>query len=348
MPKCKTSGPGIGHQKKKLTTKLKRRITDLLETQQKFFLLEQLKMCIILSLCIVFAVLASSVSGFVAPSSQARKTLQKPLQESFGLQIATLNDPTKVTPPLLFGETSVKGFVGSYDKNALLLSEKSFAVTDDPKNQNSGPYDIIERVRSLQLLSLTADSGLLEALEDKGITLSQIEKILPIVDDLGLLPLVAKNKGLLLSLAPLIIESAPSAIPLIVSVLRTPAVTFQAAGVALAGFGAYETVLDDNLIVGVPTILLGAPLVVLGTVLSSLGSSLPSARSYSSAAGSGGARSSKKAKKSFFGKAPTVKSSGATSAPGAVKDSVSRANKTGLGAFFYEAPVNGRRKVVRV
>ncbi len=210
-----------------------------------------------LCVIVVLSVLAS-VQAFVTPRVQDRRTLQKPLQENFFIELETLNDPSKVTPGALLGEAKYKDFVGSFDKDALLLNEKPFAT--------SGPaYDLIDRVRSLKLLSLTADSGLLEALEDKGITLSQIEKILPIVDDLGLLPLVAQNKNLLLSLAPLIIESSPSVIPLAASVLRTPASTFTGLGALAASLGAYEASVGGNGLMGVPLTLLGAPLLVLGT-----------------------------------------------------------------------------------
>jgi hypothetical protein len=44
----------------------------------------------------------------------------------------------------------------------------------------------------------------LEALEAKGLTLSEVEKLLPLADELNLLPLAVANKDLLLSLAPLV------------------------------------------------------------------------------------------------------------------------------------------------
>ena len=130
-----------------------------------------------------------------------------------------------------------------------------------------GKYDIIERIRELKLLSLTVDSGLLQALEAKGVTLSQLEKLLPVVDNLGLLPLVAKNKDLLLGLAPLLIEPAPLLLPLVVSVLKTPSTNFLVPGYALLAGSAYE-LFNQNVLLAVPLILLGFPLAALGTVLS--------------------------------------------------------------------------------
>merc|ERR1712146_275187 len=128
----------------------------------------------------------------------------------------------------------------------------------------------------------TAESGLLEALEARGVTLAQVEKLLPLVDSLGLLGLIGGNKDLIASAAPLLVEPAPALIPVLVSLLKTPPVTFQAAGLAVAGGGLFE-VTQGNALLGAPLVLLGAPLVVLGSVLGSLGSSLPSPTSYSAA-----------------------------------------------------------------
>ena len=174
----------------------------------------------------------------------------KPVNENFFLDIA--EDPSENTPKEIFGEVAYKSFVESYNSKGLIV----------------GKYDIIERVRELKLLSLTADSGLLEALEAKGLTLSKVEQLLPLADSLGVLPLVAKNKGLVLALAPLIIEPAPVLLPLVASILKTPPSNFLTPGVALLGAGAFETI-DQHLLLAVPLILLGLPLTALGTILSS-------------------------------------------------------------------------------
>ena len=194
----------------------------------------------------------------------SRRTISrvKPLNENFGLDIA--ESPEENTLREIYGEVNYKNFVGKYEPNGLLL----------------GGYDIIQRVRELKILSLTAESGLLEALEEKGITLSQLEKVLPLADDLGLLPLLVKNKGLVLSAAPLLIEFAPSVIPLAVSLLKTSPSTFLVPGVALLGAGVFES--TDNLFLGVPLVLLGLPLAVLGSVLGA-SISLPDPSTYSSA-----------------------------------------------------------------
>jgi hypothetical protein len=124
---------------------------------------------------------------------------------------------------------------------------------------------VIERVRELKLLKFTAESGLLEALEAKGLTLSKVEKLLPLVDNLGLLPLLVKNKNLVLSIAPLAIEPATALLPILVGLLRNPS-SVLLPGAGLVALGGFATVSDSGLI-GIPLVLLGAPLIALGSIL---------------------------------------------------------------------------------
>lgn len=200
---------------------------------------------------------AASVNSFMQ-TPVATKLRAAPLNENFGLSIG--EDPIENTPRSLLGEANYRNFVAEYDPNALLNGGKQ--------------YNIVERIRELKLLKVTAESGLLEALEKKGLTLSGVEKLLPIIDDFGLLPLVSKNKELLLAVAPLLIEPAPALLPLLASILRTPPSTFLYTGLALIAAGGYE-VTDSALLIGAPLVLLGLPLTVLGGVLG-LSISLPS------------------------------------------------------------------------
>jgi len=191
----------------------------------------------------------------------------KPVYENFGLTIA--EDPAENTPKEIFGEAAYKSFVQSYNPEGLIVG--------GPK------YNIIERLRQLKLLTVTAESGLLEALEEKGVTLSALEKLLPLADDLNLLPLLVSNRDLALNtLAPLAIEPASALLPLVVSILKTPPTTFLAAGLVLAGAGAYEVL--DGVTLAAPLVLLGLPLIALGGVLSGSVSlpSLPSGSSFAS------------------------------------------------------------------
>lgn len=269
---------------------------------------------------IVVLALVSQTCAFVgskARSGAARGL--KPLQENFFVELPTLNDPSKATPELLLGEENYRNFVSSFDDDALLNKLDPFATG------GSNSYDPIDRVRALKLLTLTAESGLLEALEARGLTLTQVEKLLPLADSLGLLGLVKSNKDLAASAAPLLIEPAPSLIPILVSVLKTPPATFTGAGVALAGAGVFE-VTQSNALLGAPLVLLGLPLLAVGSVLGSLGGNLPSSTSYSAAA-------APKAAPEKSVNAPSIKAATST-----VKVSTARAGGSS----------NGKRKVVRV
>jgi len=284
-----------------------------------------------LLLSIVVAVVVSCANGFVAHRiNNVRAPRVKPIAENFFLDIA--EDPAINTPKEIFGEAAYKEFIATYDPNALLLG--------------GAPYDIIGRVRALKLLTATADSGLLEALEAKGLTLSQVEKILPVIDELGVLPLVVANKGLLLALAPLLIEPAPALLPLVVNVVKTPPSTFTTAGAALLALGGYEAL--DNLFLGAPLALLGAPLLVLGSILSgSLSLPVPTASSAPGIsttvnAPSVSSTSSRPlaAKKRVEAVAtPSVKSAGAPK----VTKSVSTP-----AAATKQASLNGKRKTIKI
>lgn len=208
----------------------------------------QVNIVLFLVVCVAVNAFKNSYSGLKSRFS-SRVT---PLSENFFLDIDTVFDPAVNTPRELFGEVAYKGYVENYDDQALLL----------------GNYNPINGIRSNKLLSLTADSGLLEALEAKGVTLSQLEKLLPVIDQLGLLDTVSKNKALLLSLAPLLIEPAPLLIPVVVSILKTSPSLFQLPGFALLGAGVYEGTSGDGFLT-VVCILLGLPLATLGTILSS-------------------------------------------------------------------------------
>jgi hypothetical protein len=60
-------------------------------------------------------------------------------------------------------------------------------------------YPIVDRVREKKLLTRTAESGLLSALQEQGITLSQAEKLLPLLEQTGALSFLAKNGEFLLN-----------------------------------------------------------------------------------------------------------------------------------------------------
>ena len=130
-------------------------------------------------------------------------------------------------------------------------------------------YNIIARTRETKLLTVLAESGLIEALEGKGLTLSKFEKLLPIVDDLNLLELVVKNKDLIVKLAPLLIEPAPALLPVAKSVLKTSPSTFSSVGIGLLGAGLFEGI-NDNFLLGFLGLALGLPLTAIGALLNAI------------------------------------------------------------------------------
>lgn len=187
------------------------------------------------------------------------------VNENFGLDFA--EDPYANTLPAILGEVNLKdGFVKSYKPDALLLSNDE---------------DLVLKIRKNQLLKQTVDSGLLEALEAQGLTLSQVEKLLPVVDDLGLLPLAVKNKELILSIAPLIVDTAFLGLPLAASVVGTPASTYSTIAFGCFGLAAYEGVAQGNIFLAVLLGVLGTPAAVLGSALGAVFGDKPSASSYS-------------------------------------------------------------------
>lgn len=203
---------------------------------------------------VVASSLLYSTQAYVSTKFAAsRQPRVKPVAENFGLDIA--EDQFENSVREIAGEANYKNFVASYNPEALLLGGPS--------------YDVVTRLRELKLLTLTAESGLLQALEARGLTLSQIEKLLPLVDDLNLLPVLASNKDLVRNtLLPLLVEPAPLLLPLVVNVLKTNPSQFQLFGSVFLGLGLFEDIAASNVILGSVLILLGLPFFALGAVLS--------------------------------------------------------------------------------
>jgi len=149
--------------------------------------------------------------------------------ENFFLPLG--EDPEKNTPKQIYGEENYKEFISSYTDKSLLTKR----------------YPLLTRVREQKLLTATADSGLLTALEEKGVTLSDIEALLPVVEELGALSFVAKNKEFLLNtVAPLAVEPAPALLPLAVSALKTDPGTYTALAAGLVLTEVAVAVLGQN------------------------------------------------------------------------------------------------------
>merc|ERR1711871_1160461 len=120
-----------------------------------------------------------------------------------------------------------------------------------------------------------------DALEAQGLTLSQVEKLLPVIDELGLLPLAVKNKDLILSLAPFIVDTAFLGLPLAANVVGTAPSTYSTIGAVCFALAGYEGIAQGNTFLAVLLALLGTPAAILGSVLGQVFGDKPAVSSYS-------------------------------------------------------------------
>ena len=133
------------------------------------------------------------------------------------------------------------------------------------------PYPVFQEVQEKKLLSATADSGLLGALDDLGLTLSDVERLLPAIDDAGVLGLAAKNLPLaIVATGYLLIEPAPFLLPVLGPLLgvNSGVWTAVAAASTAAELGLVVTDSDAALFGLIPAGLAIAPVLLLSGVLS--------------------------------------------------------------------------------
>jgi hypothetical protein len=98
-------------------------------------------------------------------------------------------------------------------------------------------YAVLRRVRELGLLEKTAELGILEK---NGLTLQKAEELLPKLEELGLLSLVANNQQLLINgVAPLAVEGAPLLLPVVAGALDVGPSAFFLAAAAAGGLDAF-------------------------------------------------------------------------------------------------------------
>lgn len=208
---------------------------------------------------IVFA-LSNTVAAFAPNAHQAaRVSHNRPtvaLKESFGFDFA--EDQVENTPAVILGEANYKQWVGEEIDNSFLNRQ----------------YDVVRRVRELDLLALTAELGILSKLEKQGVDLATIESLLPQAESLGLLSLVGNNQQLLINFAaPLLIEPAPILLPIVAGALDIGAPAFFLAAAALAGTDIFLIANDVEVpFIGLPAgVLLGLLLLPLSVVLGGVG-----------------------------------------------------------------------------
>lgn len=140
------------------------------------------------------------------------------LNENFGFKFA--EDQAENTPAVILGEANYKQWVGENIDNSFLNRQ----------------YDVVRRVRELNLLGLTAEYGILSKLEKNGLDLATLEGLLPTIEELGLLSTVGSNQQLLINgLAPVVVEGAPLLLPVVAGALDIGAPAFFLAAAACAG-----------------------------------------------------------------------------------------------------------------
>mmetsp|Transcript_60403 Transcript_60403/g.148210 ORF Transcript_60403/g.148210 Transcript_60403/m.148210 type:complete len:224 (-) Transcript_60403:165-836(-) len=144
------------------------------------------------------------------------------LQETFGLGLG--EDTYENQPDLLKGEQEYKQYVNRINEENMLNRK----------------YNVIRRVRELELLQATIDAGVLSKLEANGLDLVKLEELLPLLEQYGLLSLAANNQQLLVNgVAPLLVEGAPILLPVVAGALEVGPAAFFLAAATFAGLDAY-------------------------------------------------------------------------------------------------------------
>lgn len=140
-------------------------------------------------------------------------------------------------------------------------------------------YALLSRVRELGLLEKTAELGILSKLEKQGLTLEKAEELLPLLEDAGVLSLVANNQQLLINgVAPIAVEGAPLLLPVVAGALDigAPAFFLGAAGAAGLDLALWNSGAEVPFI-GLPAGgVLGLVLIPLSVVLAVVGAALGS------------------------------------------------------------------------
>lgn len=201
--------------------------------------------------------------AFTPSSSVVPRVKTTALNENFGFDFA--EDSYENTPDIILGEANLKQWVGENMNNSFLNRQ----------------YNVVRRVRELNLLGLTADLGILSKLEKQGVDLKTLESLLPLAEELGLLSVVANNQQLLINgVAPLLIEPAPLLLPVIAGALDIGAPAFFGAAAAFGGLEAYLIASGSEVpFIGLPSgLVLGLLLVPLTAVTGGLGVGLSSVK----------------------------------------------------------------------
>mmetsp|Transcript_6917 Transcript_6917/g.9174 ORF Transcript_6917/g.9174 Transcript_6917/m.9174 type:complete len:221 (-) Transcript_6917:256-918(-) len=208
---------------------------------------------------LVAAIASASAFAPSKPFATQRQTQMDPLKESFGFDFAEDSNLNQV--PELRGEAAYKGFVG----DGAFLNRQ---------------YNVLRRVRELDLIKKTAELGVLSKLEKNGVDLKTIESVLPQIESLGLLSTVGNNQQLVINAAAfLAVEGAPLLLPLVAGALDIGPAAFYLGAASFAGLEGFLVVNDVEVpFIGLPAgAVLGLLLVPLTLVTGGAGALLASA-----------------------------------------------------------------------
>jgi len=142
-------------------------------------------------------------------------------------------------------------------------------------------YNVIGRVRELNLLQQTADAEILTKLEKNGVDLRTLESLLPTLESLGLLSFAANNQQLLINgVAPIVVEGAPLLLPLVAGALEVGPTAFYLAAALSAATEFYLVANDVEVpLIGLPAgALFGLLLVPLTVISGGVGVALAAAK----------------------------------------------------------------------
>ena len=201
------------------------------------------------------ALAAAPSAALVAPvaplsTSQGQRTR---VQESFGFDFA--EDQAENTADGILGERRLKEeFIRSYKPTATVLEGKS--------------YPVFQEVQEKRILSATVNSGLLQSLDNLGLGLGDVEKLLPFLDKFGLIGLVRKNLPLaIIATGYLLIEPAPFLLPVLGLLLSIPTAAWTAVAAVTTAAEVYLNAFASFEDAGLVSLLL-APLLLIAGVLS--------------------------------------------------------------------------------
>mmetsp|Transcript_17049 Transcript_17049/g.35034 ORF Transcript_17049/g.35034 Transcript_17049/m.35034 type:complete len:222 (+) Transcript_17049:82-747(+) len=210
----------------------------------------------------MLAITASVAVAFTPSATRVGKAPSSTqLYEDFGLGLGEQTYENQ--PDLLKGEQEYKQYVNRINEENMLNRK----------------YNVVQRVRELDLLQATVDNGILAKLEKNGLDLATVEKLLPLLEEYGLLSLAANNQQLLVNLAaPLLVEGAPILLPVVAGALEVGPPAFFAAAAALAGVDAALIVNNVEIpFLGLSAgVFLGLLLIPLSVVLAGAGVALGS------------------------------------------------------------------------